>query len=196
MSFSTPDESFGSPKICLPPIRTKIMNNDSLRYSATHYLTRNMKPDDGITVFGEKTQRSVSIGDFTIEIVGDDLPIAEFRFRNDRWCLVTTKSIYYMCDSKLLHTPANLITRVDINVVPRQTRIADIDEIRLIITDGDSVTIKAIRGNALGLLYNTITRLIRRNSLEHTESTATRNSTDEKIEASQSPSGHRAFFRK
>ena len=173
------------------------MNNDSLHYSATHYLTRNMKPGDGITVFGEIPQRSVSIGDFTIEIVGDDLLIAEFRFRNERWCLITTKSIYYMSESKLLHTPAYLITRADINVVPRQTRIADIKEIHLSIADSDgNVIIEANPGNALGLLYNTITRLVRRNLLLRIESAAARHSIDEKIEASQSLSGHRAFFRK
>jgi hypothetical protein len=196
MSFSTPGESFGSQKICLAPIRTKFMTNDSLRYSATHYLTRNMKPDDGITVFDEKPRPSVSIGDLTIEIVGDDLLIAEFRFRNDGWCLISTKSIYYMSDSKLLHISANLITRADINVIPRKTRIEDIDEIRLSIANNDNVIIKANTGNALGLLYNTITRLVRRNLLERIESTGGRHSTVEKIEAGQFPRGALGLFRK
>jgi hypothetical protein len=147
------------------------MISDSLHYSATHYLTRNMRPGDGITVFNDKSQRSASIGDFTFEIVDDDLIIAQFWFQNDRWCLITTKSIYYMSDSKFIQISANLITKVDINIIPRQTRLANIDEIRLSLNNNDSFIIRAKRNNSLGLLYNTINRIVRRNLLERTQLT-------------------------
>ena len=139
------------------------VTDSTLHYATTRYLLRRAGGEGGVLVFADPAKYATWAGASEFALATEELPVAVFKFDPDRWCLVTTRSVYCRSGAHQQRFEAAGLRRIRPHIVAGVTRVDTLDEIRVTLSDKSAHLIKAAPGLIFNLLYATLIRLARTN---------------------------------